>query len=30
LYVARGRTFSYALEDWLEAEKQLSEEVRKS
>ena len=30
LYVARGRTFGYALEDWLEAEKQLSEEVRKS
>lgn len=30
LYVARGHTFGYALEDWLEAEKQLSEEVRKS
>jgi hypothetical protein len=30
LYVARGRTFGYALEDWLEAEKQLSEEVRRS
>jgi Polyketide cyclase / dehydrase and lipid transport/Protein of unknown function (DUF2934) len=30
LYVARGRTFGYALDDWLAAEKQLSEEVRKS
>jgi uncharacterized protein YndB with AHSA1/START domain len=30
LYVARGRTFGYALDDWLEAEKQLSEEGRKS
>jgi hypothetical protein len=30
LYVARGRTFGYALDDWLEAEKQLSDEVRKS
>jgi uncharacterized protein YndB with AHSA1/START domain len=30
LYVARGRTFGYALDDWLEAEKQLSEEVMKS
>jgi len=30
LYVARGRIFGYALDDWLEAEKQLSEEVRKS
>jgi hypothetical protein len=30
LYVARGRTFGYALEDWLEAEKKLWEEVRKS
>jgi uncharacterized protein YndB with AHSA1/START domain len=30
LYVARGRTFGYALDDWLEAEKQLSEQVRKS
>jgi hypothetical protein len=29
LYVARGRTLGYALEDWLEAEKQLSEEIRK-
>jgi hypothetical protein len=29
LYVARGRTLGYAHEDWLEAEKQLSEEVRK-
>jgi hypothetical protein len=30
LYLRRGRTFGYALDDWLEAEKQLSEEVRKS
>ena len=30
LYVARGRIFGYALDDWLEAEKQLSEQVRKS
>jgi Polyketide cyclase / dehydrase and lipid transport/Protein of unknown function (DUF2934) len=30
LYVARGRIFGHALDDWLEAEKQLSEEVRKS
>jgi uncharacterized protein YndB with AHSA1/START domain len=30
LYVARGRTHGYAHEDWLEAEKQISEEVRKS
>jgi hypothetical protein len=30
VYVARGRTFGYALDDWLAAEKQLSEEVRKS
>jgi uncharacterized protein YndB with AHSA1/START domain len=30
LYVARGRIFGYALDDWLEAEKQLSDEVRKS
>jgi uncharacterized protein YndB with AHSA1/START domain len=30
LYVAKGRTFGYALEDWLEAEKQLSEEVRRA
>jgi Protein of unknown function (DUF2934) len=30
LYVARGRTFGHALEDWLEAEKQLLEEVRRS
>jgi uncharacterized protein YndB with AHSA1/START domain len=29
LYVARGRTVGYAQEDWLEAEKQLSEEIRK-
>ncbi len=29
LYVARGRTFGYDLDDWLKAEKQLSEEVRK-
>jgi uncharacterized protein YndB with AHSA1/START domain len=29
LYVARGGTLGYAHEDWLEAEKQLSEEVRK-
>jgi hypothetical protein len=29
LYLARGRTLGYAHEDWLEAEKQLSEEVRK-
>jgi uncharacterized protein YndB with AHSA1/START domain len=29
LYVARGRTVGYALEDWLEGEKQLSEEIRK-
>ena len=30
LYVARGRIFGHALDDWLEAEKQLSGEVRKS
>jgi uncharacterized protein YndB with AHSA1/START domain len=29
LYVARGCTVGYAQEDWLEAEKQLSEEIRK-
>jgi Protein of unknown function (DUF2934)/Polyketide cyclase / dehydrase and lipid transport len=29
LYVAQGRTEGHALEDWLEAEKQLSEESRK-
>jgi Polyketide cyclase / dehydrase and lipid transport/Protein of unknown function (DUF2934) len=29
LYITRGRTVGYALEDWLEAERQLSEEIRK-
>ena len=28
LYMARGRTEGYAREDWLEAEKQLSQEIR--
>jgi uncharacterized protein YndB with AHSA1/START domain len=30
LYAARGRTVGYAHEDWLEAEKQITEEVRKT